>query len=338
MYVCIYIFSDLLRKRDSLLRDFSLKKGSIPGYKGAWERFQEFHKEMYGTEASFPVPVEAVSLYLTNLGIQAKSSSVINTTSAAITFEHEVRGFQTPCTKPMITRLKKAIKRKNAETKGSMARRPFSEEEGDKIRGLCVQRRTLHGDKWGRLLALFSVAEAMGLRIGEARTLRVGDVDLSVTPTPLARGVFLKDSKTDSFSTGTTRGALVRDDGGRGQRAFQNLCDYLGVRRWGSKQEFIFRDEEGENLSSAISYSTVRTDLLMACELAGINLEKIGWHSVRKMAAAQEEERVGGDLARVASFLGHSEGSRSTVVYVKPRTKGHGGAIGGKKPRGSSRE
>ena len=41
MYVCIYIFSDLLRKRDSLLRDFSLKKGSIPGYKGAWKRFQE---------------------------------------------------------------------------------------------------------------------------------------------------------------------------------------------------------------------------------------------------------------------------------------------------------
>ena len=59
MYVCIYIFSDLLRKRDGLLRDFSLKKGSIPGYKGAWERFQEFYKEMYGTEASFPVPAQA---------------------------------------------------------------------------------------------------------------------------------------------------------------------------------------------------------------------------------------------------------------------------------------
>ena len=216
MYVYIYIFSDLLRKRDSFLRDFSLKKGSIRSYKGAWERFRELHV---------------------------------------------------------------------------------------------------------------------------ARTLRVGEVDLSYSPTaPMAQGVFLKDSKKDSFSTGTTRGALVRDDGGRGQRAFQNLCDYLGVRRWGSKQEFIFRDEEGENLSAAISYSTVRTDLLVACELAGVNLEKIGWHSVRKMAAAQEEERVGGDLARVASFLGHSEGSRSTVVYVKPRTKGHGGAIGGKKPRGSSRE
>ena len=56
----------------------------------------------------------------------------------------------------------------------------------------------------------------------------------------------------------------------------------------------------------------------MTCELAGINLEKIGWHSVRKMAGGQEKERVGGDLARVASFLGHSEGSRSTAVYVVP--------------------
>ena len=46
-----------------------------------------------------------------------------------------------------------------------------------------------------------------------------------------------------------------------------------------------------------------------------------GWgtSTYEKMAGAQEEERVGGDLARVASFLGHSEGSRSTVVYVKPR-------------------
>ena len=48
-----------------------------------------------------------------------------------------------------------------------------------------------------------------------------------------------------------------------------------------------------------------------------------GWgtSTYEKMAGAQEEERVGGDLARVASFLGHSEGSRSTVVYVKPRSK-----------------
>jgi integrase len=222
VYICIYtfVFTDLKRKRDSLLRDFSLKKGSIPGYKGAWERFQEFYKEMYGREASFPVPVEAVSLYLTNLGIQVKSSSVINTASAAITFEHEVRGFQTPCTKPMITRLKKAIKRRNAETKVSMARRPFSDEEGDRIREICTSRKRCHDDKWGRLLALFSLTEAMGLRIGEARTLRVGDIDLSVAQKPTQRGVFLKDSKADRFSTGTTRGALVRDDGGRGQRAF----------------------------------------------------------------------------------------------------------------------
>ena len=43
MYVYIYIFSDLLRKRDSFLRDSSLKKGSIGSYEGAWERFREFH-------------------------------------------------------------------------------------------------------------------------------------------------------------------------------------------------------------------------------------------------------------------------------------------------------
>ena len=29
-------------------------------------------------------------------------------------------------------------------------------------------------DKWGRLLALFSIAEALGLRIGEARTYTTG--------------------------------------------------------------------------------------------------------------------------------------------------------------------
>ena len=318
MYVCIYIFSDLLRKRDSLLRDFSLKKGSIPGYKGAWDRFQKFYEEVFGTKVSFPVPVEAVSLHLTNLGLQSKSSSVINTASASITFEHEIRGFQTPCTKPMITRLKKAIKRKNAGTKVSMARRPFTIEEGDRIRGLCIGKRKTQNDKWGRLLALFSIAEALGLRIGEARTLRVGDVDLSYSPTAaMTRGVFLKDSKTDKFSTGTSRGSLVRDDGGRGQNAFQNLCDYLGIRRWGPKDDFIFKDEEDiKNEEEAISYSTVRTDLLTACELLGIDLKNIGWHGVRKMAGAQEEERVGGDLSKVASFLGHSEGTRSTLEYM----------------------
>jgi integrase len=220
-----------------------------------------------------------------------------------------------------------------------MARRPFTIEEGDRIRDLCIGKRKRQNDKWGRLLALFSIAEALGLRIGEARTLRVGDVDLSYSPTAaMTRGVFLKDSKTDKFSTGTSRGSLVRDDGGRGQNAFQNLCDYLGIRRWGPKDDFIFKDEEDKNEEEAISYSTVRTDLLTACELLGIDLKNIGWHGVRKMAGAQEEERVGGDLSKVASFLGHSEGSRSTLVYVPPRPKGHSRAKGGKKPRGSSRE
>ena len=338
--ICIYtfVFTDLKRKRDILLREYGLKKGSLRSYGGAWERFQEFHRDTYGTEVVVPVPLEAVSIFLTDLGLKEKSTSVINTASAAITMEHEVKGFKTPCTEPMIARLKKAIRRKNSGSKVSMARRAFTDDEGDRIREICTSQRRCHDDKWGRLLALFSLAEAMGLRIGEARTLRVGDIDLSVAQKPTQRGVFLKDSKTDRFSTGTTRGALVRDDDGRGQRAFRNLCDYLGVRRWGSKEEFIFRDEEGENLSAAISYSTVRTDLLKACELLGIDLKNIGWHGVRKMAGAQEEERVGGDLAKVASFLGHSEGSRSTVIYVPQRKKGHGASTGQKKRKSSDRE
>ena len=135
MYVYIYIFSDLLRKRDSFLRVFNLKKGSIRSYKGAWERFREFHVGTYGTEASVPVTMEAVSIYLTNLGVESKSMSVINTASAAITMEHEVKGFQSPCTEPMIARLKKAIRRKNAGTKVSMARRPFTNEESAWGRG-----------------------------------------------------------------------------------------------------------------------------------------------------------------------------------------------------------
>jgi hypothetical protein len=56
------------------------------------------------------------------------------------------------------------------------------------------------------------------------------------------------------------------------------------------------------------------------------------------MAGAQEEERVGGDLAKVASFLGHSEGSRSTVIYVPQRKKGHCASTGQKKRKSSDRE
>ena len=41
MYVYIYIFSDLLRKRDSFLRVFNLKKGSIRSYK-AGDRKDDF--------------------------------------------------------------------------------------------------------------------------------------------------------------------------------------------------------------------------------------------------------------------------------------------------------
>jgi integrase len=245
------------------------------------------------------------------------STSTINTASAAIKWKHEINGYKTPCQKPILTRLKKAFKR-DAPIRESKARIPFTGEETRALRRMCKENSERRTDRWGRLLCILSLIEAAGFRINEALALRIRDVDWKSKESK----IHITDSKGDEFSRGSSRTLINTKDGGVGERAFGDLKEYMGSRQR-RPDEFIFREEKGRNArQKALAYSTVRKHLLEACSMADINLHRVGWHGMRKTAAAGKKIRSKGEpKGAVGRFLGHAKGSKSTKIYLPAREK-----------------
>jgi integrase len=266
-----------------------------------------------GAWPNVPYSVDVVSLFFTTL--EHLQEGTLKNYSAAISFYHECNNLRSPIRAPLISRLRNGLRR-GQQRNGLRTKRALNSDEASLLIEWSFRKSRRFDDHHARLGTLLTLAEANGNRVSENLALKWQDLDWR-SQGPRFRPVFLRDSKTDRFSRGTTRTPLdTTDAGSPGQRAMIALQKYHGCQRTSlMESSYIFR-AEGSRGDRPIDYDTVRRDLLGACRNVGIPTKDIGWTSMRKTAALATEDRTEGDYAAVQRFLGHKKGSRVTRVYL----------------------
>jgi integrase len=300
-----------------LLSKKSNKEGTLATYDRMWARFRQFYCQREKTSTvRFPVSAKIVGLFFTSMHDTGVGKSSIKTASAAITAEHEIRNFYSPCTSPLVTKLKQALIR-DSTPKESQARRPLVEDELEALCEYCRKRSKDPRDCWSMMEALLWLSTGDGCRIGENLGLRVKDLPLDSK----GSAIYLADCKTDKYSRGSTRPGLSDRRGGTiHAKAITAIRRYLGAAGLTKPSRYIFIRQVTDGYKH-IDYSTVRTHLLEASKAIGLK-GKIGWHSLRKQGADLVESRSGFDREKVEQFLGHAKGSKATSVYLSKGRRG----------------
>jgi integrase len=298
----------------SMLAEHSLKPNSIRGYSGAMKKFeQEFCRGVLGMkgELRFPVPLESINLYITWLGEQHRGFSVPSTFLHSIKWAHEIRGLKNPWEGKEITRrLRKAVRRL-APKNDPRARRPVTEGEVKKLITECEKRIKKRGDNWHRLAVMICVGFEGGLRFSEMQLLRFRDI----TWTPEGMQLFLRDSKGDEFADGRKTSAFKGRGKGSARKAIKDFRLARDIRKNSRLPVF---NRYGTH--KAISNKSCTKGMVIAATSIGMDIRKLGLHSLRKGAAVKRYQE-GWTVPEIRTFLRHKPGSKSVFIYVPEAIK-----------------
>ena len=262
-----------------------------------------------------PYSIDQVRRYLTSLYINKAGSTTGDKIRRALNWWHEVANCPTPCNES-ITRLCDAMHRE-LPTRGAVARRPLTREEGLQVISLSESLADRKGDNWHRNTCILALDITTGLRINDILQLRHSDLKWSHGPLRLS--LWLVDGKKDRFSEGAWSIEYIA--------ALHSYTDGI-TRLWEFTQSFTGPPSEYLFKSSATnSYVTYDSMLAVLHKLATqLNLpnpQQIGWHSCRKTRADEENAGTEGDIAAVRHVLGHSANSRSTPRYLSSASSAH---------------
>jgi integrase len=236
---------------------------TVRGYASDWRMFELWCKE--ARRKALPASEETVCLYVVSK-MDERKMSTIGRHVAAIMDMHRRGGLEEPSGKEL-----KAVMAGARRTKGTAPEGKTAFTPGD-LRSMCSKLRRLGTLTALRDRAILCIGFAGGMRVSEIVGLEVADLRF------VAKGVWVKirRSKTDQEGAGRDVGVF------RGHRV--TTCPVRTLRAWlvvrdkkFGKGGRLFPGPDGEELGTRNVWSRVK----LAAELAGLNPELYGVHSLR---------------------------------------------------------
>lgn len=179
--------------------------------------------------------------------------------------------------------------------------RPFTDREYEKMLS------TFSGKYALRDIALFEFGIRTGFRISEILSIRVGDVFRDGI---MANSVTVKRSWMKGRHNSRTMPLHPL--------AAERISEWMSEAGFNkpemAEQPVFCRQLTGHPMSRAQAWTILKD----AARLAGLDVERVGSHSLRKTFARKmwESPRVGGDMAKMAKLLGHRN-YNNTLRYLE---------------------